>query len=157
MSAAGAVSGNGIYSTLEHKGAKFNVGQWTMDALDAVSTAAFRKAKRMADDAEERAILNRMWSMGGFSFDVIAVEGGLDRDKELLSTFLYHLMEPHNESITLAVVEEIVAADFKKAWQAAYDANPQNARKTAPKKPGKGKDRGGEGEGKGKDDADDGE
>lgn len=133
--AAGAVSGNGRYADVEYKGRRFTLSQWDNDAMDAVSSAAFRKAKRVADDPQERASLSRMFSLGEFSFEAVVNAGGLDRDRELLATFLYHLLKKDQPDITLGVCDEMVRDQREAVLVAVSEANPQIRQTMAPGAP----------------------
>lgn len=130
--AAGAVSGNGVYSDLEYQGKVFKVGQWTNDAMDAVGNAAFRKAKRAADDAQEKALITRMYSVGHFSFDAVAGDLGLNLADDLLAVFLFHLVKPHHPDITEGLCLEMVRDGKGKVLEAVSEANPRKERTTEP-------------------------
>lgn len=147
MSAAGAVTGNGVYSEIAYKGHRFKVAQWFVDAMEAVSTAAFLKAARMVKLmggtprmlADREVALARTFSMGGFEFDAMMEEG--ISDPELLATFLHQLLLPHDASVTFALAMEMVKADKAAVLEALGNANPQNGQRedkgpTADKNPG---------------------
>lgn len=138
MSAVGAVTGQGVYSELEYRGRRFKLAQWYNDAMDAVSTAAFLKSAHMVRmmGGNEKAIaqrevaLARTFSLGGFGFDAIIEDGGLDNEPDLLATFLFKLLYPHDATITMQLALDMVREERAAVIAAVDKANPQN---TSPK------------------------
>ena len=134
MSAAGAVTGNAVYSQLEYKGRKFKVSQWTLDAMDMVSTTAFLKAAEMSRmmGGSEKAVaqrevaLARSFALGAFAFDAIVAEFGLDNSDDLLAGFLYKLLEPHDATVSIQLAMEMVKGDRNAVVDAVRSANPLN-------------------------------
>lgn len=135
MSAIGAVTGNGVYSELEYKGRRLKLSQWTNEAMGAVETAAFLKAAQMvrAMGGNEKAVANRevalarTFALGGFGFDSIVDDQGLDNDDELLATFLFKLLYPHDATITYGLSLEMVKGNRSAVVKAVSSANPQNS------------------------------
>lgn len=135
MSAAGAVTGNAVYSQLDYKGRKFKVSQWTLDAMDLVCTTAFLKAAEMVrmmggsekSVAQREVALARSFALGAFAFDAIVAEFGLDNSDDLLAGFLYKLLEPHDATVSLQLAMEMVKGDRNAVVEAVRSANPQNA------------------------------
>lgn len=135
MSAIGAITGNAVFSQLEYKGARLKVGQWTLDAMDSVCTTAFLKATQMLSImggtpkaiAEREVALARAYALGGFGFDAILDEGGLDNDDELLTVFLHKLMVPHDATIKYDLAAEIVKNDRSAVITAVNKANPRKS------------------------------
>lgn len=133
MSAIGVITGDGVFSELTYKGRKFKVSQWDMDSMDAVSTAAFLKAANMLRmmGGTEKSIANRevalarSFALGSFGFDAIMEDGGLDDSDDLLATFLYKLLVPHDATIKLQLAEEMVRKERKAVIEAVRNANPR--------------------------------
>lgn len=133
MSAQGAISGQGCYSELTYQGRKLKVAQWHLDAMQAVSEAAFLNAANMLRvmGGTEKAVANRevalarSFSLGSFGFDAIVDDGGLDNSDDLLATFLFKLLEPHDATIQLPLAVEIVKKDRNAVAVAVRNANPR--------------------------------
>jgi hypothetical protein len=132
MSAVGAITGDGVYSELVYKDRIFQVGQWTIEAMDAVSTAAFRAAGAAAlllggdaqANARREAALARLFAMGHFNFDAIVQDGGLDENNGLLAVFLWRLLAKHDGTVTLELAREMVETAKADVAKAVARANP---------------------------------
>lgn len=148
MSALGAISGNAVFSILEFRGRQFKVAQWFNDAMDAVCQAAFLQACRAASwlggteqsVAQREVAMARTFALGGFSFDSIVQDGGLDHNHDLLVTFLYPLLYKHDQTVTRQLAQEMVSEAKQAVVDAIRNANPQNGQRqdngpTAPTSP----------------------
>lgn len=137
MSATGAVSGKGVYSELEYKGKRFKLSQWTVDAMEAVSTVAFLQAAQMAriqggtpkTVAEREVALSRAFVLGAFSFDAIMDDDGLTNNDALLAKFLFELLKPLDDSVTYELAQEIIKGDKNAVIKAIDRANPRNGQR----------------------------
>ena len=124
----GAISGKGVLSAFKYGGREWRVSQWTNDAMDAVGNAAFRRAKMACDSAAESAEIIRHFSLGYYSFNAVAVAGGLE-SPELFAEFLYQLLKPNHPEITPELAREMTDDDLERTiYRAVLTANPRYGR-----------------------------